>query len=85
MKEKGRHSRGSGNPGYLKEARLPEITRYFSLKGPAWMPALNHPRYRARLRGHDELRHSLRGGEGAVQGFGLAMTCNDIYRVCIEF
>jgi len=23
----------------LKEARLTEITRYFSLKGPAWMPA----------------------------------------------
>jgi hypothetical protein len=39
MKEKGRHSRESGNPGYLKEARLAEITRYFSLKGPAWMPA----------------------------------------------
>jgi hypothetical protein len=39
MKEKGRHSRESGNPGYLKDVRLPEITRYFSLKGPAWMPA----------------------------------------------
>jgi len=39
MKEKGRHSRESGKPGYLKEARLPEITRYFSLKGPAWMSA----------------------------------------------
>jgi hypothetical protein len=39
MKEMGRHSRESGNPGYLKEARLPEITRYFSLKVPAWMPA----------------------------------------------
>jgi len=37
MKEKGRHSSESGNPGYLKEARLPEITRYFSLKVPAWM------------------------------------------------
>jgi hypothetical protein len=23
----------------LKEARLPEIKRYFSLKVPAWMPA----------------------------------------------
>jgi hypothetical protein len=42
MKEKGRHSSESGNPGYLKEARLPEIPRYFSLKGPTWMPALNH-------------------------------------------
>jgi len=30
---------GSGNPGYLKEARLPESTRYFSWKGPAWMDA----------------------------------------------
>jgi len=39
MKEKGRHSRESGNPGNLKGARLPEITRYFSLKAPAWMPA----------------------------------------------
>ena len=39
MKEKGRHSSESGNPGCLKEARLPEITRYFSLKGPAWMDA----------------------------------------------
>jgi len=39
MKEKGRHSRESGNPGYLKDVRLPEITRYFSLKGTAWMPA----------------------------------------------
>jgi hypothetical protein len=44
MKEKGRHSRGSGNPGYLKGARLSEITGYFSLKAPAWMPALNHTR-----------------------------------------
>jgi len=25
------------------------------------MPALHHPRYRARLRGHDELRPSLVG------------------------
>jgi len=39
MKEKGRHSSESGNPGYLKEGRLPEMTRYFSFKGPAWMPA----------------------------------------------
>jgi hypothetical protein len=39
MKEKDRHSGERGNPGYLKEARLPEITRYFSLKGPAWMDA----------------------------------------------
>jgi hypothetical protein len=39
MKEKGRHSRGSGNPEYLKGARLSEITGYFSLKAPAWMPA----------------------------------------------
>jgi hypothetical protein len=39
MREKGRHSRESGNPGYLKGARLTETTRYFSLKAPAWMPA----------------------------------------------
>jgi len=39
MKEKGRHSRESGNPGYLKENRLPEMTRYLSMIGPAWMPA----------------------------------------------
>jgi len=39
MKEKGRHSRVSGNQGYLKGARLSEITGYFSLKAPAWMPA----------------------------------------------
>jgi hypothetical protein len=39
MKEKSRHSRESGNPGYLKETKLPEITRYFSMTGPAWMPA----------------------------------------------
>jgi len=31
------------------------------------MPALNHTRYRARLRGHDELRRSL-PGEGRCFG-----------------
>jgi hypothetical protein len=39
MKEKGRHSRESGNPGNLKKNKLLEITRYFSMPGPAWMPA----------------------------------------------
>ena len=62
---------GSGNPGYLKEARLPESTRYFSLKGPAGMPALHHPRYRARLRGHDELRPSLVGERDGRRGKSL--------------
>jgi hypothetical protein len=28
----------------------------------SWMPALHHTRYRARFRGHDELRDSLSGG-----------------------
>jgi len=39
MKGKGRHSRESGNPGILKKNKLLEITRYFSMTGPAWMPA----------------------------------------------
>jgi hypothetical protein len=39
MKEKGRHSRESGNPGNLKKNNLLEITRYFSMAAPAWMPA----------------------------------------------
>jgi len=39
MKEKGRHSSESGNPGKLKKNKLPEITRNFSMAGPAWMPA----------------------------------------------
>ena len=39
MKEKGRHSRESGNPGNLKKNKILEITRYFSTTGPAWMPA----------------------------------------------
>jgi len=39
MKEKGRHSSESGNPGKLKKNKLPEITRNFSMTGPAWMPA----------------------------------------------
>jgi hypothetical protein len=55
MKEKGRHSRESGNPGNLKKNKKLEITQYFSTTGPAWMRALHHTRYSARLRGHDEL------------------------------
>jgi hypothetical protein len=39
MKEKGRHSYESGNPGNLKKNNLLEITRYFSMAAPAWMPA----------------------------------------------
>jgi hypothetical protein len=39
MKEKGRHSRESGNPGNLKKNKSLEITRYFFMSGPAWMPA----------------------------------------------
>jgi hypothetical protein len=39
MKEKGRHSRESGNPGNLKKNKKLEITQYFSTTGPAWMPA----------------------------------------------
>jgi hypothetical protein len=58
MMEKGRHSRESGNPGYLKEARLPEITRYF----------FERTHLDARLRGHDELRHSLSRGRERVGG-----------------
>ena len=39
MREKGSHSGESRNPGILKKNKLSEITRYFSMAGPAWMPA----------------------------------------------
>ena len=39
MREKGRPSRQSGNPGNSKKNKLLEITRYLSMTGPAWMPA----------------------------------------------
>ena len=52
MKEKGRHSRESGSPGNLEEAEVPEMTGY-SYNDQSSLDA--------RLRGHDELRHSLQG------------------------
>ena len=48
---KGRHSRKSGNP-----------LKYDKLKFLDFL--LHPPRVDARLRGHDELRHSLSEGEG---------------------
>ena len=39
MREKGRHSGESRNPGILKKNKLSKIKRYFSVAGPARMPA----------------------------------------------
>ena len=39
----------------------------YSMILPAWMPALNHTRYRTRLRGHDELRPTLRKERAGVR------------------
>jgi hypothetical protein len=61
MKGRGRHSRESGNPGNLKKNKFLEITRYFSMTGPAWMPAF------AGMTNYDTASGS--GGEGGVRGY----------------
>jgi hypothetical protein len=58
---KRRHSSPNLSPQVVSGERESRSLKLL-LPPTAWMPALHHNRYRARLRGHDELRHSLLAG-----------------------
>jgi hypothetical protein len=72
MREKGRHSGQSRNPEILKKNKFSESTRYFSMAGPAWMPAC------AGMTNYDTVFLRKRAGMREKLGFSCLFFSDDI-------